>query len=72
MKDERRYWSICKPWRKDDTRVCLCYAEGAQVYEVAKFTSAKAAVMFVKDFNFPLDIDTENYIHDLYLKEMGK
>lgn len=69
MKDEIRCWSICKPWRKDATRVCLCYTEGSRIYEVAKFTSAKAAVMFAKDFDFPLDLATDKYIHDLALKE---
>lgn len=72
MKDEARYWSICKPWRKDATRVCLCYTEGSQIYEVAKFTSAKAAVRFAKDFNFPLDVDTEIYIANLAIKEAKK
>lgn len=72
MKEETRYWSICKPWRKDATRVCLCYTEDSQIYEVAKFTSAKAAVRFAKDFNFPLDVNTDKYIHDLALKEAKK
>lgn len=72
MKDETRYWSICKPWRKDATRVCLCYTEAGRIYEVAKFTSAKSAVMFAKDFDFPIDTATDKYIHDLALKEEQK
>lgn len=72
MKNETRYWSICKPWRKDATRVCLCYTEDSQIYEVAKFTSAKAAVMFAKDFNFPISLDTDIYITELAIKEAKK
>jgi len=54
MTDERHSWFISAESWGDGKYVCLWMQKGAIGTKIARFQNKEAAMIFIRDFNFPV------------------